>query len=440
LVKSAANDVPRSNVFWATTWTASVAFHALLVFAIVRHAHPSIAPSDPPLDATTHDSMGATIAIDLPGFADGQRVDDHERNPIGDPIPARGGDVTPRLDTGTAGHGGEQSARLAAINLSDRDEDMRLSPDLLSRLDRDQEQHLRTSKDRQAMEDRRATTHPMELTFVSSGHGDREERRTPNARDPNLGALISATASMRGGDKGATENRVGDEETRAHEGASSDGIVASEPGLGVRDGRTGSDHRVSAAVAMARPDVTQAAVSIPSITKGRAKDDVESEQEVATAVRSLVHASAAGGISNGNGAGGSNGGGLPGVGADSGSGSHARPLGDGAGDIFDINTSDPRLVAYFRRLHAKVVPLVAHAFPKSASLDLKQGTVILEFTIDAEGHATVSWPPARPSGIDEYDRNCADALRKAMPFEPLPKELGKQAIRVRAPFEGNRQW
>jgi outer membrane biosynthesis protein TonB len=47
----------------------------------------------------------------------------------------------------------------------------------------------------------------------------------------------------------------------------------------------------------------------------------------------------------------------------------------------------------------------------------------------------VSWPPARPSGIDEFDRNCADAIRRAAPFGPIPKELGVTRLRIRAPFE-----
>jgi allantoinase len=43
-----------------------------------------------------------------------------------------------------------------------------------------------------------------------------------------------------------------------------------------------------------------------------------------------------------------------------------------------------------------------------------------------------------PSGIDEFDRNCADAIRKAGPFEPIPqalKDRGYTQLRIRAPFE-----
>jgi TonB family protein len=109
-------------------------------------------------------------------------------------------------------------------------------------------------------------------------------------------------------------------------------------------------------------------------------------------------------------------------------------MGAGQGDIFDYWTTDPRLLPYFRRIHAKVDPLWADAFPKSALLELKQGTVILEFIVQADGTASVSWPPVRPSGIDEFDRNCADAIRRAAPFPPIPRELGVTSLRIRAPF------
>ena len=71
-------------------------------------------------------------------------------------------------------------------------------------------------------------------------------------------------------------------------------------------------------------------------------------------------------------------------------------------------------------------------------VELKQGTVILEFTVLANGDVKVSWPPTRPSGIDEFDRNCADAVRRAGPFDPIPqalKDRGYSQLRIRAPFE-----
>jgi TonB family protein len=89
---------------------------------------------------------------------------------------------------------------------------------------------------------------------------------------------------------------------------------------------------------------------------------------------------------------------------------------------------------YLRKIHAKVDPLWANAFPKSAMLELKQGTVIVEFTVASDGAVKVAWPPLRPSGIDEFDHNCADAIRRAGPFDPLPAALGRSTLKIRAPF------
>jgi TonB family protein len=195
----------------------------------------------------------------------------------------------------------------------------------------------------------------------------------------------------------------------------------------------GVDHRASAPVGSARPDVTRGPVAVPAPISARPRDDIDSEQEVATTVRSLVHASSAGGA-QGDGQGGAGGGGESAAGGANGAGSSARPLGLGEGDVFDYWTSDPRLLPYFRQIHGKIDPLWADAFPKSALLELKQGTVILEFTVSADGHVVVSWPPARPSGVDEFDRNCAEAIRRAAPFPPIPSALGVRALRIRAPF------
>jgi TonB family protein len=189
----------------------------------------------------------------------------------------------------------------------------------------------------------------------------------------------------------------------------------------------------------ARPMVTPGPPTVPAPRSARPNDTVDTEQEIATVVRSLVHASTAGGVL-GDGRGGIGGGGDPGAGGVAGTGSHPRPLGEGDGDWFDLNTSDPRLLPYFRRIHAKIDPLLDHAFPKSAMIDLKQGTVILEVTIAADGSATVLWPPLRPSGIEEFDRNCAAAIRKASPFEPIPPSLGRTTLHVRMPVAGTRDW
>ncbi len=414
----------------AWTWVASLAVHGAVVVGIGWLAYRSLerAPAPPP----SPPDMGTAVTVELPVVAEGTLLADRASDPTGEPSTPAGGARIARNDTGARGHGGDPAVGKPATNLSDVDERLRLSTDLVSDLERDQEQRIHSAAERASREDRRSTTHPTELTFLASGVGDRPERRRPSEVDPSRGAREAFAPSVQGGNLGTPEP-LGEDARRAERGGERLGSSAASPGIGVRDGRPGLDHRASAAVMRARPDVALAPVSVPAIVRDRPNDNVDSDQDVANAVRSLVHASTAGGVP-GEGIGGSGGGGDPGAGGAAGPGSRSIPLGEGDGDWFDLNTNDPRLVTYFRRIHAKVDPLWADAFPKSALLELKQGTVILEFTIQADGTAKVFWPPVRPSGIDEFDRNCADAIRKASPFDPIPRELGRVTLHVRAPF------
>jgi TonB family protein len=413
------------------TWAASLAVHAGFVALTGWIAFRSM--HRPPLALEPRVDPEVVVPIELPVFADGTLISEHPPDPQGSPPVRSGGETVPRLDTGQDGRGGAPTVDRQAIHLSDRDEELRLSTDLLSRLDRDQTQRVRSSATRASWEDRRATTHPAELTFVVSGDGTRLERRALSMMDPSRGALWARAPTVQGGSVG-TPDPVGDDDARSALGGRRAGSLSDAPGRGVRDRRPGEDHRASAAVAYVRPDVTRGPVAVEAAERSRTRDDVDAEQEVATVLRSLVHGSTAGGA-QGQDHGGTAGGGDPGAGGEKGAGSHPDPLGDGSGDWFDINTSDPRLVPYFRRLHARIEPFWADAFPRSALRELKQGTVILEFTIAEDGTARVTWPPTRPSGIDEFDRNCADAIRKAGPFEPIPRELGRTSLRIRAPFD-----
>jgi TonB family protein len=373
---------------------------------------------------------GSTVGIELPVVVgEGVQRAVGPVDPMGDPPRIGGGTSVARLDQGTAGTGGDPGVRAPALNLADRDEHMRLSPDLVNRLDRDQLQRLRVARKRQSWEDRRSTTHPTELTLLVTGPGIVLERRADSPTMPSRGVEQSPAPSVRGGAPG----EPGDLGEGAAPRGGAAGTLASEPGAGLMTARAGLDHRASAPIASARPDVTEGLVSVPSRDAARPRDDVDSEQEVATTVRSLVHASTAGGAA-GDGQGGSAGGGEPGAGASEGAGSRGQPLGLGAGDVYEFWTNDPRLLPYFRLLHARIDPLWRHAFPKAAIMDLRQGTVILMFTVHADGQVSVQWPPVRPSGFEEFDRNCADAIRRAAPLPPIPPQLGVSSLTIRAPF------
>jgi TonB family protein len=385
-------------------------------------------------DAELRAARGREIEVgtlELPLVGEGMISSDEKPDPRGEPPRPSGGVTTARVDDGRKGHGGEvQGAR--ATNLADHDEKLSFAVANPSHLGVDQVPRIDASRSRRSLEDRRSSREPMELTFLSQGQLARLERRAPSPADPSRGARADvALANVVGGHLGSST--LGDE-LRGDVGASREGGRTASPGRGVADGREGQDHRAAAAVAHARPDVAEQKPSVQASERGRPTDDVDADQNVSTLVRSLVHASAQGGR-GGEGQGGSAGPGEPGAGGTRGQGSTSAPLGLGDGGPVDFNTRDPRLFPYFRQIHAKVDPLWAQAFPKSALYDLKQGTVILEFTVSADGSVVVAWPPARPSGIDEFDRNCADAIRRAAPFGPIPKELGVSRLRIRAPFE-----
>ncbi|MBX3191526.1 MAG: TonB family protein [Labilithrix sp.] len=420
-------------------FAASVTTHVALIAVLGAAAyHFTLARERRALESRTA-APEVVVAVELPSFSEGSLTADRDEVPEGAKPSAHGGSTIARIDTATLGRGG-QATGTRATNLAAMEEQMRLSPDLLSRLDRDQHQRLRTAPLRTTHEDRRATTHPTELTFLATGTGEHPERRPNAAADPSRGSLRAPKPSVVGGHPGARDldaliPGAGDATGRSSPGASQRGQLMASPGVGVRDGAAGTRHAEAARIMHGRPAVQEGAPTVTGAFRGRPNDTIDSEQEVATIVQSQVHASFAGALA-GEGRGGSAGPAPdPGAGAAQGRGSTARPMGSGDGDVFDWYTNDPNLQPYFRQIHAKVHPLWRDAFPKSAIAELKQGTVILMITIAADGRASVGWPPVRPSGIDEFDRNCAEAVRKASPFGPIPASLGRTTLRVRMPFE-----
>ena len=414
----------------------SLVAHVAVVMGVGWIAYRSLAAREAREAESRTAPPDDVVAIELPRFSEGALIADREEIPEGCPPQAFGGATVARVDDGTPGRGGAESGQ-RATNLAAVDESLRLNPDEWTGVERDQYQRLQTSSHRTTHEDRRATTHPMELTFLATGKGERRERRPSAPADPSRGSLASAQPSVVGRHPG-TRDADDDDVTGGSAGSARSGQLAATPGVGVRDGAAGDQHARAARVAYGRPQVAEGPPTIPAALRGRPNDTVDSDQEVASTIRSLVHASVAGAIVEGAGRGGTSGPESdPGAAGSNGRGSVARPLGRGDGDVFDWYDTDPAWVAYKRHLHAKIDPLWANAFPKSAMLELKQGTVILEFTIAADGHAVVSWPPLRPSGIEEFDRNCADAIRRAAPFPPIPASLGVRTLTVRAPFVFN---
>jgi TonB family protein len=419
----------------ASAGALSVAVHGVLgVFGAILFAGSFAGESSEV--ALAPQLLGATetaIEIELPVVVDdGTSLGEFDPEPS---APARGGgEATPRPDTGKHGRGGSDAAEKAAINLADRDDGELLTPEVRSRLERSQVQRVLSARERASREDWRASREPMELTFLASGRaGQRPERRRPSIADPSAGGWDSGAPMRLGGELGARAGSPGEGESPRPVGGAVEGGARASQGLGVRDGVTGRDHRDSAQAALARPMVAQGTPSVPANVEGKPKDTVDGEQEVASAIQSIVHASTAGGAP-GLGPGGQAGvTGPTGSGGVAGGGSSAKALGTGKGPGVDSSASDPRRMMYLRQVMAKVHPLWANALPRWAVLEGLQATTIITFTIRADG-TVASASVSRPSGIPEFDENCRQAVLRGAPYPPLPPELGP-SLRWAMPFD-----
>lgn len=237
---------------------------------------------------------------------------------------------------------------------------------------------------------------------------------------------------MQGSSLGAAELPLGIGERARVLGSETLGTTRASDGLGVRDGLPGFDHRASAAVPHARPQTEEGTPSVPAIRQGKPGDTLDSEQEIATRMQAILHASTAGGAA-GLGLGGQHGPGDRGSGGASGPGSRARALGTGLGAGLDDAQSDPRRLGYERGVRARIHPLWADAFPKWAIAEGRQGTVIVTLAIRADG-SLASAVVSRPSGIPEFDANCRRAVERAAPFGALPPALGS-SFRIAMAFD-----
>ncbi len=348
-----------------------------------------------------------------------------------EPPAAGGGDHEPHPDMQRAGRGGSDVANMRALNLADSDDGLTLDRDPMNRLDRSQVQRLRTAARRATHDDRRATPHPMELSFLATGRGRTASRR-PEARfDPSRGSLTGRLPADRGSAVGGDEVEDG-RGPEPEPGGVRDGRDARARAAGIPRGAPGHDFRQSASVMLARPWVPRARAAVPAPARGRPNDTVDSSQEVASAVRSLVHASTAGGRS-GAGPGGENAPGLPGSGGARGPGSRATAAGYGPGAIRDPG-ADPRATGYFRSIQRKVRPYWRDAFPEWAIGAGRGGVTVVGFTVSGDGGVT-GIHVVRSSGIAEFDRKVMAALSVAAPFGPLPAVLGHGPLALRIAFD-----
>ena len=333
-----------------------------------------------------------------------------------------GGRHAPRPDLEHAGRGGERTSAEQATNLVSSIDPIALERDPETQRDRSQVSRLRTASRRESRDDRRATPTPMELTFLATGPGRVRARRAYSATDPARGIISGSVASTVGskvGGQGATNTGA---EPDAAVGAAVAGADSKRFGQGAPDGRDAQEFHAAARVLFARPLVPAARAAVPTETRGRPNDTLDSSQEVAAKVSSLLHASSAGG-DVGPGVGGDRGGGLPGAFGARGLGSRSSPSGSAFGKDF---ADDPGFSGYSRALTSQLQRVLAKAFPDWAIEQGRGGHVIFEMTLSAAGKPT-GVRLVRPSGVGEYDDNVLRAVRAVATFGRLPQGYGAPA-------------
>jgi TonB family protein len=333
-----------------------------------------------------------------------------------------GGRHAPRPDLEHPGRGGERTSAEQATNLVSSIDPIALERDPETQRDRSQVSRLHTASHRQSRDDRRATPTPMELTFLATGPGHVRARRAYSATDPARGILsgsVASTAGSKVGGQGATNTGL---EPDAAVGAAVAGSDSDHFGQGAPDGRDAQEFHATARVLFARPLVPAARAAVPTETRGRPNDTLDSSQEVAAKVSSLLHASSAGG-DVGPGVGGDRGGGLPGAFGASGLGSRSSPSGAAFGKDF---ADDPGFSGYSTALRNQLTRALAKAFPEWAIEQGRGGVVIFEMTLNAAGKPS-GVRLVRPSGVGEYDANVLRAVRAVPSFGRLPQGFGAPA-------------
>jgi TonB family protein len=318
------------------------------------------------------------------------------------------------------GKGGDGHAE-PARNLAAHAEEHTTVDKIRDAVDAEQENRLKSAKQRKSDVDLRVALEPMDLSFVASGKGFRYERHPVAKSDSSLG-FASGKGTAFGGAQlgsGAPVDGVGDEKSP---GTTSLGGAQASPAKGAAYGQplVGMPQVVGANVAKARPRVDKG--KKPSVTAnapGSAADNLDGDQAIAEAMHSLVSMSTKGGAP-GEGKGGSGGGGAPGSGGITGDGSTSIALGSGDGSLEGPHAY--KRTAWLLNLQKRIGPLVKDTFPREVDLDLRNGTVIVSLVIAKNGNV-VDIVVIRPSGYQEFDQAVVTNIRSAKSFEPVPDVL-----------------
>lgn len=435
----AAGMPPRVLTAWRVAAAASVVAHLFLGAFAIRAIDAAAGAGDEAIDvgrAYPLPVFDESIVVELPAMsaADVPESTLASVAPTA-PVPAGGAKVA-HVDGDQAGHGGDATVQAKARNLAPRPEERTTIDTVRDAIADEQENRLLTARERASRIDLRLALKPMELTFVASGKGFRYERRPLAAHDATLGVAGGKGLPVGANAVGQGAPLPGDGADLKVAGAPTLGgaIASAKGGAAYGSVRIGVAQPVGAKVATGRPHVDKGKPSVTANAKGQPSDDVDSDQAVAVALKSVVANSTAGGATLGDGKGGSGGGGDPGAGGKSGGGMQSAALGAGSGPS-DGPVAIER-TEWFRNLQKRLGPMLSGTFPRERELELRNGTVIVNVVI-AKGGAVVDAIVVRDSGFPEFDQKVVTRIRGAG-FEPVPDALSSGAITV--PITVNGGW
>lgn len=415
------------KVHWRHWCAASIAVHASLMGALSA-ARPTAMRSP----VTRAPSRGVTIPVDFaPSAPPVAGATAARPAPPTAPEALGGAAHRQNLDAEQPGERGDGRSLERGRQMAARAERVNLDERLLDADHGVQEQRIATARRRASPQDDRRTPNPGEDPWVSTGDG------VLLLRVPHATALPAAGAAAPSVPSAAM--RAGPAPTVA---ALPDAVFVG-PGLGDRDlaerpragiaGARGTRSRAAGPVAMQRPSVNRGHASTTSDRIApRTSDDADAALLATSMLRDHLNASVQDGPRRAPGEGGVGGGGAPGSGGGVGRGGAARPLGDGDGWIA-LGTEDARYIRYFHEVRRRLQPLWRDAFPYDEALQLRQGTVVLQFVIARDGSVSAT-RVSRRSGVDRFDANVLAAISGAR-LPPIPDSLGRSELRVRAPFE-----
>jgi TonB family protein len=287
----------------------------------------------------------------------------------------------------------------------------------LNNVQQNQVQRIATSPLRATQEQRRATPNPDQAVFLASGRTGHPERRAPADHDAQQGGHSAARAPQREARPEARPRLAASAPTPASERPQKEGLRTPR-GIARGQGRTA---QLEAAVQFARPNVDRGPAATPAeANDAKVRDNHDAELLAAALQRSIVDSSSQRAAQHAAGIGGESG--IQGLSAEGdGRGARARPYLPGPGNASALDTSDKRYVRWFLEQKERVQNELVFPLPRALAKD--QGVSIYRIVVRRDGRLADAPRLVRSSGFRDFDEAAVVAIRRALPFSPLPEQL-----------------